>query len=86
MPTVASRDLRNHTRDVLAKVEDGATVTITVHGRPVARLVPVRAPLRASMTRAEAIGILTRPRPFDSTIDDDMEWIAGGTTDELDPI
>ena len=41
MSEVASRDLRNNTRAVLAKVDAGETVTITVDGRPVAVLSPV---------------------------------------------
>lgn len=86
MPTIASRELRNHTKDVLAQVSDGATVTITVHGRPVAQITPVESPLRASLRRADAIRILTRPRRIDPRIDSDMAWISGGTTDDLGPI
>ncbi len=43
MSEVASRDLRNQTRAVLARVEAGEDVTITVDGRPVAVLQPVRS-------------------------------------------
>ena len=35
---VASRELRNRTRQLLERVEAGEDVTITVDGRPVARL------------------------------------------------
>ena len=38
---VASRELRNNTRDLLTRVEAGESVTITVDGRPVAVLQPV---------------------------------------------
>ena len=41
MTEVASRELRNNTRSVLARVEAGEEITITVDGRPVADLVPV---------------------------------------------
>lgn len=41
MGEVASRELRNSTRSVLERVEAGEEITITVDGRPVARLVPV---------------------------------------------
>lgn len=34
------RDLRNNTAKVLAAVEAGTPVTLTVHGRPVADIVP----------------------------------------------
>jgi prevent-host-death family protein len=40
--TVASRELRNATRELLARVEAGEEITITVRGRPAALLVPVR--------------------------------------------
>jgi len=41
MVAVTSRDLRNHTRRVLARVEAGEDVTITVDGRPVALVTRV---------------------------------------------
>ena len=41
MVTVASRELRNRTRQLLERVEAGEDVTITVDGRPVARLTQV---------------------------------------------
>ena len=40
MSEVASRELRNNTRALLARVEAGEAVTITVSGRPVAVLQP----------------------------------------------
>jgi len=41
MSAVSVRDLRNHTADVLRRVEDGERVQITVDRRPVAELVPL---------------------------------------------
>jgi prevent-host-death family protein len=38
---VSVRDLRNHTSEVLRRVEAGEPVTVTVDRRPVARLVPL---------------------------------------------
>ena len=43
MADVSVRDLRNHGGDVLDAVAAGESVTVTRQGRPVARLVPVRA-------------------------------------------
>jgi prevent-host-death family protein len=40
MTEVASRELRNRTRLLLDRVAAGENITITVDGRPVARLVP----------------------------------------------
>lgn len=39
---VPQRELRNRTADVLREVEAGGTARITVNGRPVADLVPIR--------------------------------------------
>ncbi|MCU0258522.1 MAG: type II toxin-antitoxin system prevent-host-death family antitoxin [Solirubrobacteraceae bacterium] len=43
---VSVRELRNHTGRVIAAIEAGTPVVLTVHGRPVADIVPRR-------TRAE---------------------------------
>jgi prevent-host-death family protein len=37
---VSVRDLRNHTARVIGAVEGGERVVLTVHGRPVADIVP----------------------------------------------
>jgi prevent-host-death family protein len=37
---VSVRELRNHTARVIAAVEGGEPVVLTVHGRPVADIVP----------------------------------------------
>lgn len=39
---VSVRELRNHTARVIAAVESGEPVVLTVHGRPVADIVPRR--------------------------------------------
>lgn len=39
---VSVRDLRNDTAKVIAAVEAGTPVTLTVHGRPVADIIPRR--------------------------------------------
>lgn len=41
MSDVAVRDLRNHTRQVLDRVNAGEVLTITVDGRPTAELRPL---------------------------------------------
>lgn len=40
---VSVRELRNHTARVIAAIEAGEAVVLTVHGRPVADIVPRRA-------------------------------------------
>jgi prevent-host-death family protein len=44
MTHIASRDLRNHTGDVLRRVADGERITVTQHGRPVAEIAPLSPP------------------------------------------
>ena len=39
---VSVRELRNHTARVVAAIESGEPVVLTVHGRPVADIVPRR--------------------------------------------
>lgn len=39
---VSVRELRNHTARVIAAIEGGEPVVLTVHGRPVADIVPRR--------------------------------------------
>jgi len=38
---VPQRDLRNHTAELLRRVEEGERLRITVHGHPVAELAPI---------------------------------------------
>ncbi|OMH32980.1 type II toxin-antitoxin system Phd/YefM family antitoxin [Tersicoccus sp. Bi-70] len=82
MPTIASRDLRNHTADVLRQVADGDRVTITVHGRPVAEITPVRTDRPVFLTRADVLDLLTTNRA-DPGLTADLAELAGETTDDL---
>ena len=41
MTSVGAYEAKTHLPALLAKVERGETVTITRHGRPIAKLVPV---------------------------------------------
>jgi prevent-host-death family protein len=40
---IAAAEANRQFSDVLRKVRGGATFTVTVHGRPVARIVPISA-------------------------------------------
>jgi prevent-host-death family protein len=78
MAEVAIRDLRNHTGDVLRRVEAGESVIVTVSGRPVAQLVPL--PRRKqyltfdeiAANRADA-GLLAELRDMMPDTTDDIE-------------
>lgn len=50
---VASRELRNHTAELLRRVEAGEEIVITVRGKPAARLVPLAARRRRPIPREE---------------------------------
>jgi len=41
MADVSARELRNHVRTVLRRVEAGERLRVTIRGRPVAELVPI---------------------------------------------
>jgi prevent-host-death family protein len=83
MSTVASRDLRNHTADVLARVADGDRVTVTVNGTPVAEIVPPSATRRTSISRRELMAMLAQHQA-DAGLRADLQALTGETTDDLD--
>jgi len=85
MTIVASRDLRNHTADVLRQVSEGARVTVTVNGTAVAEIIPVRATRQASMCKGDLIAVLAHHQA-DPGLRDDLAALAGETTEDLDPI
>ena len=78
------RELRNHTADVLRRVEAGEPVTITSRGRPVAELTPVRPTRRRPISRAELISRLPGAQA-DPGLREDLAVLAE-TTDDLGPI
>jgi prevent-host-death family protein len=69
MADVSSRDLRNHTADVLRRVEAGERVRISVNRRPVAELVPLDRPRWASGAVIERI---LHESPADEALLDDL--------------
>ncbi|MEJ5866971.1 type II toxin-antitoxin system prevent-host-death family antitoxin [Pseudokineococcus sp. 5B2Z-1] len=85
MTTIASRDLRNHTAEVLRQVAEGTPVTVTVNGSPVAEISPVRAGRRQFLSRADLAELLRRHQA-DPGLRADLDALAGETTDDLDPL
>jgi prevent-host-death family protein len=57
---IAAAEANRRFSEVLREVREGATYTVTVHGRPVARIVPVQAGARLT-TRAR-VALLKRLR------------------------
>ncbi|MGI8622573.1 MAG: type II toxin-antitoxin system Phd/YefM family antitoxin [Solirubrobacteraceae bacterium] len=61
--TIPQRELRNNVAAVLRAAEAGETFTVTVRGRPVARVVPPGLPdgPRTDVDRATLRALLTQP-------------------------
>lgn len=55
MKRVGVYDAKTQLPRLLDEVERGASITITRHGKPVARLVPVEAPRRGTAEAIEAL-------------------------------
>jgi prevent-host-death family protein len=74
MSDVSSRDLRNHTADVLRRVEAGERVRISVNRRPVAELVPLARPRWTSGPSMEHV---LNEASADPALKDDLAAIRG---------
>jgi prevent-host-death family protein len=76
---VSVRELRNHTADVLRRVEAGERLRVTVDRRPVAELVPL--PARATwVSRQRAVEALVQA---DSALTDELGEALPDTVDQL---
>ena len=76
------RDLRNHTSEVLRKVETGTPVMVTVDRRPVARLIPLSA-RRTSMPAGEFFARLGQIGGADPELRDELREMLTDTTDDV---
>lgn len=85
MLTVAARDLRNHTADVLRTVSDGTPVTVTVNGTAVAEIRAVRNARPQFLSKADVVRLVASHQA-DAGLARDLERLAGTTTDELDAV
>ncbi|MGH7639636.1 MAG: type II toxin-antitoxin system Phd/YefM family antitoxin [Candidatus Dormibacteria bacterium] len=79
MGTVSVRELRNHTAEVLRRVEAGERLRVMVDRRPVAELVPL--PQRATWVgRDRVVASLTQADP---DLRDELNRALGDTVDQL---
>ncbi len=78
---VGIRTLRNNTAEVIAAVESGERVTLTVRGDPVADIVPHGR--RARWLSGERMGRELAERAADPELSSDLSELAGQTLDEL---
>lgn len=85
MSEIASRELRNDTAGVLRRVAAGEVVTITVKGKPVARLTASLPGRRRWLSGIELAQRLKRAQA-DPGLRDDLARLAGDSTDDLGPI
>ncbi len=85
MTEVPSRELRNDTAGVLRRVEAGEVLTITVRGKPVARLSALQPNRRRWLSGVELAQRLKRAQA-DPGLRGDLAALAGDTTDDLGPI
>ena len=78
---IGVRDLRNRTGQVIAAVQAGERVTLTVHGEPVADIVPHGR--RARWLSGEHLRGQLRGRAADPGLTEDLDALAGQRLDEL---
>jgi len=78
---IGVRMLRNNTADVIAAVESGERVTLTVRGHPVADIVPHG--VRARWLAGDHVARELRTRAADPGLTSDLSDLAGQTIDEL---
>jgi prevent-host-death family protein len=82
MAEVPSRELRNHTRALLDRVAAGETITITVDGRPVARLEPIQTRPRW-ISREEFMQLITGHQADPGLRQDLRDLLGDETTDDM---
>lgn len=78
---VGVRDLRNRTSHVIDAVKAGERVTLTVHGEPVADIVPHRR--RARWLSGERLRDELVERSADARLTKELDDLAGQTLDDL---
>lgn len=78
---IGVRALRNRTAEVIAAVESGERVTLTVRGEPIADIVPHGR--RARWLSGERLAHELIERSADPALREELAALAGHTLDEL---
>lgn len=81
MTRVASRELRNNTRTIIKRVQNGEEITITVDGIEAARLVPPSSK-STWISRKEFVEQILKYQT-DSALSKEIKQLAPDTTDDL---
>lgn len=82
MTAIPARDLRNHTADVLRRVEAGEEIEVLSGNRPVARIIPLSR-RRQWLPAAEIAHELVRLGPDTTGLDQELRATLTDTTDDL---
>jgi prevent-host-death family protein len=80
--SVSVRDLRNNTAEVVAAVQAGETLTLTVNRDPVADIVPHAAP-RSPWVPSSELRRIVREAGADGALLDDLADVRGELVDDL---
>jgi prevent-host-death family protein len=78
---IGVRELRNRTSQVVDAVRAGERVVLTVHGEPVADIVPHAR--RSRWVPGDLVRRGLAERAADPALRDDLDLLAGQTLDEL---
>ncbi len=81
MATVPQRELRNNTAELLRRVERGERLTITVHGHPIADLVPAERP-RGFVPFTEIVEGLHGLLSPDAQLDEELRELMAAEPDD----
>jgi prevent-host-death family protein len=83
MQTIAGSDLRNDIAGILRRVESGEQFVVTANGKPVAKLIPMPPVADGRwLTKQELLSRLSTLRA-DPQLRNDLQRLAGETTDDL---
>jgi prevent-host-death family protein len=82
MSAIPARDLRNHTAEVLRRVEAGEEIEVLKDNRPVAKLIPLSRRSRW-LPAAEIAHELARLGPDTTGMADELRETLSETTDDL---
>ncbi len=82
---VSVRELRNHTGHVIAAIESGRRVVLTVHGKPVADIVPrrERSERRPTALVLEELAEIESRAGQLKVVPDPTDYETGLSTDDL---
>lgn len=79
---IPARDLRNHTADVLRRVEAGEEIEVLRDNRPVAKIVPLSR-RRRWLPASEIAQELARLGPESTGLAEELQQTLTETTDDL---